>query len=92
LGETQFAYPEVRTAGIEPHLKNAGLRGKQTKNRKPLLLPLPSDLATLLRSTRKDAGPVFNATNLVHAFRKASAAAGLGKGRDPGIGTPGMTD
>ena len=68
---------------FDGELVEVRLRGKQTKNRKPLLLPLPADLAGHLRATRKDAGPVFNATNLVHAFRKACVAAGLGKWRDP---------
>jgi integrase len=59
------------------------LLGSQVKNKKPLLLPLPVELADTLRSTRKAAGAVFCATNLVKAFRKAAVAVGLGKWRDP---------
>jgi integrase len=59
------------------------LRGKQLKNRKPLLLPLPAELANVLRATRKVSGPVFDATNLVKAFRAACVSVGLGKWRDP---------
>jgi integrase len=49
----------------------------------PLLLPLPSDLADVLRADQHRSGPVFDATNLVKAFRKACVAVGLGKWRDP---------
>jgi integrase len=59
------------------------LRAAQVKNRKPLRLPLPADLANVLRSDRHQSGPVFDATNLVKAFRKACVAVGLGKWRDP---------
>jgi hypothetical protein len=53
------------------------LRAKQVKNRKPLLLPLPDELADTLRAATKRTGPVFDATNLVKAFRKACVAVGL---------------
>jgi integrase len=55
----------------------------QVKNRKPLLLPLPEELATMLRGVTRKIGPVFDATNLTKAFRKAAVAIGLGKWRDP---------
>jgi integrase len=55
----------------------------QVKNRKPLLLPLPDELATMLRGVPRKIGPVFDATNLTKAFRKAAVAIGLGKWRDP---------
>jgi len=59
------------------------LRASQVKNRKPLLLPLPAELADILRAATHRAGPVFDATNLVKAFRKACVTAGLGAWRDP---------
>lgn len=59
------------------------LRGSQVKNRKPLLLPLPDDLALMLRQQARKVGRVFDATNLVKAFRKACVEVGLGKWRDP---------
>jgi integrase len=59
------------------------LFGSQVKNRTPLFLPLPADLAQLLRATRKPSGPVFCATNLDMEFRKAAVAVGLGHWRDP---------
>jgi integrase len=55
----------------------------QVKNRKPLLLPLPEDLAAMLRQHPRKVGRVFDATNLTKAFRKAAVAIGLGKWRDP---------
>jgi integrase len=59
------------------------LRAEQVKNRKPLLLPLPDDLAAGLRATKNRRGPVFDSTNLVKAFKKACVAVGLGRWRDP---------
>jgi integrase len=59
------------------------LKVSQVKNRKPLLLPLPDDLAVMLRNAARKVGPVFDATNLTKAFRKAAVAIGLGKWRDP---------
>lgn len=59
------------------------LLGSQTKNRKPLLLPLPEDLANMLRFQTVREGAVFNTTNLTKAFKKACVAAGLGNWRDP---------
>jgi integrase len=55
------------------------LRAKQVKNRKPLLLPLPDELADTLRATTNRTGPVFDSTNLFHAFHNACVAVGLGK-------------
>jgi integrase len=57
-------------------------RAGQVKNRKPLLLPLPDELASGLRATKNRRGPVFDSTNLVKAFRKACVAVDLGKWRD----------
>lgn len=59
------------------------LRAKQVKNKRPLLLPLPEDLAAVLRATTTRTGSVFCATNLTKAFRKACVAVGLGVWRDP---------
>jgi integrase len=59
------------------------LLGSQTKNRRPLQLPLPDDLAGMLRLVTRREGPVFTATNLVKAFKKACVSAGLGRWRDP---------
>jgi integrase len=61
------------------------LRAKQVKNKRPLLLALPDKLADALRNVplNKRTGPVFCATNLTKAFRKACDAVGLGKWRDP---------
>ena len=58
------------------------LRAAQVKNRRPLLLPLPRDLADVLRAEQHRVGSVFDATNLVKAFRKACVTVGLGKWRD----------
>jgi len=61
------------------------LRAEQVKNKRPLLLPLPDKLADALRKTplKKRTGPVFDATNLTKAFRKACVAVGEGTWRDP---------
>lgn len=59
------------------------LLGSQTKNRRPLLLPLPDDLAGMLRLVTRREGPVFTATNLVKAFKKACVTASLGSWRNP---------
>lgn len=61
------------------------LRAEQVKNRRPLLLPLPDKLTEALRKKplKKRTGPVFDATNLTKAFRKACVAVGEGTWRDP---------
>jgi integrase len=59
------------------------LRAEQVKNSRPLTLPLPEDLASVLRAQTLRSGPVFDATNLTKAFRKACVAVKLGKWRDP---------
>ncbi len=59
------------------------LEAKQVKNRTALTLPLPGDLAKMLRKQFRKAGPVFDATNLREAFRAAAVKVGLGAWRDP---------
>src|ERR1019366_4262026 len=71
---TQIAFNEERVEIV--------LRAEQVKNRRALTLPLPDDLAAELRATKKRTGPVFDATNLTKAFKKACVAVGLGKWRD----------
>jgi integrase len=59
------------------------LTASQIKNHTPLTLPLPEELAAMLkRQFRKD-GALFDSTNLTKTFRAAAVAVALGAWRDP---------
>jgi integrase len=55
------------------------LEDEQAKNGDPRIIPLTDpELLRMLREPKKEEGPVFDATNLRRAWRKACVAAGLG--------------
>jgi integrase len=55
------------------------LEDEQTKNGEPRIIPVTDpELLRMLREFKKKEGPVFDATNLRKAWRKACVAAGLG--------------
>lgn len=51
----------------------------QTKNNRPLILPLPAELTTMLKKLFRVSGPVFATTNLRKAWEKACVKVGLGQ-------------
>ena len=70
----QIVWPWVHLAEKEIHLP-----ARAVKNRFPLILPLSSELAGMLKKLFRDEKPVFDTTNFRKAWEKACVKVGQGQ-------------
>jgi len=63
---------------VNPNATEITIPGNITKNKEPIVLPLPAELTTMLKKEfRRDSSPVFSTLNLRREWGKAIKAAGV---------------